>query len=126
MEVKDMENKEYMEYQEGMENAKEQLTRKFYKALIHQGINLKEVDRLIIRDVGLAYRYTRIIAMKNNEVVVDTIERESRVLIGILYRQQHLIEGRTGLRIYRKDLFKKERLFPTFVFEWEIDCSNIN
>ena len=120
-----MENKEYVEYQEKIEEGKKEIVRKFYSALTYQGVDLKEIDKLIIKDVGLINRYTRVIAIKKGEVIKDIVEREDRRLVGILYRQQHIIEERTGLKICREDLLKRERVLPTLLYEWHIDCAGI-
>lgn len=124
-EVENMENKEFVEYQEGLEEGKKELVRKFYNSLVYQGVDLKEIDKLIIKDVGLINRYTRVIAIKNGEVIKDVVEREDRRLVGILYRQQHIIEEKTGLKIRREVLFKRERVLPTLLYEWHIDCTEI-
>ena len=117
--------KQFMDYQERLEEGKKELVEKFYSALIYQGVDLKEIDELIIKDVGLINRYTRVIAIKNGEVVKDIVEREDRRLVGILYRQQHIIEEKTGLKIQREDLFKREKVLPTLLYEWHIDCTGI-
>ena len=117
--------KQFMDYQERLEEGKKELVEKFYSALIYQGVDLKEIDKLIIKDVGLINRYTRVIAIKNGEVIKDITEREDRRLVGILYRQQHIIEERTGLKIQREDLFKREKVLPTLLYEWHIDCTGI-
>ncbi len=115
---------EYMEYQEKIMENKKQIVEKFYNALAYHCIDLKGIDKLIIKDVGLFIRYTRIIAIKNDRVVLSVIERE-KDLISVLYRQQNMIEEELGLEINRKDSFKREALIPTCIIEWEIDCSNI-
>ena len=101
------------------------MVEKFYSALIYQGVDLKEIDKLIIKDVGLINRYTRVIVIKNGEVVKDITEREDGRLVGILYNQQHIIEEKTDLKIQRKDLFKREKVLPTLLYEWHIDCTGI-
>ena len=120
-----MSNVKNATYNERVEIKKEELLEKFYDALAYQGIDLKKIDKLVIRDVGILFRYIRIVALKNNKVIFDNMERKDERLLDVLYKHHHIIEEKTGLKIKRGGSYRKEVLIPTTVYEWEIDCTEI-
>ena len=120
-----MSNEKITRYDELLEGKKEELLEKFYGALAHQGVDLKKIDKLVIRDVGLLFRYIRIVAIKDGNTVFDNMERKDERLLDVLYKYHHIIEEETGLKIKRGCGFRKQLLIPTSVYEWELDCTAI-
>ena len=120
-----MSNEKITRYNGLLDEKKEELLEKFYDALACQGIDLKKIDKLVIRDVGILFRYIRIVAIKDNDVVFDNMERKDERLLDVLYKYHHVIEEETGLKIKRGGGFRKQLLIPTSVYEWELDCTAI-
>ena len=120
-----MEKVKNIGYDAKIEAEKEKILEKFYDALACQGVDLKKIDKLFIRDVGILFRYIRIVALKDNKVIFDNMERKDERLLDVLYKHHHIIEEETGLKIKRGGFYRRQLLIPTSFYEWELDCTGI-
>ena len=120
-----MENVKKIGYDAKIEIEKGKILEKFYDALACQGVDLKKIDKLVIRDVGIFFRYIRIVGLKDNKVIFDNMERKDERLLDVLYKHHHIIEEEIGLKIKRGGFYRRQLLIPTIFYEWELDCTGL-
>ena len=117
-------NKEFIAYQEKLNNNRKAMVEKFYDGLVKYNIDLRKIDKLIIaRKEGVVSTNNTITEEKNG------VREEIYSAVGSSYGKTEILRGKLKRRIIDEELvvtitYKREGEFK-ITETWEIDCTNI-
>ena len=116
--------KQFMDYQERLEQNKEEAVKNFYDKLLGYNIDLKRIDKLTIKHVGFLYKYVTIITEEGEKEEVFDWKKDDELFCALMGNER-IIEEKTGLKIKHDFEIKRQNLFVSGCHSWEIDCTGI-
>ena len=116
--------KQFMDYQERLEQNKEEAVKNFYDKLLGYNIDLKRIDKLTIKHVGILYKYVTIITEEGGKQEIFDWKKDDELFYALMGNEA-IIEEKTGLKIKHDFEIKRQNLFVSSAHIWEIDCTGI-